>query len=461
MGIEGAFMVPHPPIIVKEIGNDREAEISRTIAAYTEVAKRIAKIKPDTIIITSPHATMYSDYFHISPGLTASGDFADFGAEEVHFEVNYDWEFVNELEQLLDENDFQGGTLGERDKHLDHATMVPLYFINQFYMDYKLVRIGLSGQSLLAHYTLGEYIRMTCEHMDRKIVFVASGDLSHRLADTGPYDYNKDGPEYDKRIMDVMESGNFYNLFDFTEAFCDNAGECGHRSFVIMAGALDRTMVNAEKLSYEGPFGVGYGVCAYEVIGHDNSRNFGDQFSDRKLKAARERRLNEDPYVKLARFTLETFVKDKKIISIPEGLPDELNDRQAGVFVSIKKDGRLRGCIGTTGPTRSSVADEIIHNAISAGVHDPRFSPVTENELNELVYSVDVLGPVEAISSKDMLDVKRYGVIVTSGGRRGLLLPNLEGVESVDDQIAISKQKAGIDADEDVELERFEVIRHH
>ena len=461
MGIEGAFMVPHPPIIVKEIGNGREEEISRTIAAYTEVAKRIAKIKPDTIIITSPHATMYSDYFHISPGLTASGDFGDFGASEVHFEVNYDWEFVNELEQLLDENDFQGGTLGEREKHLDHATMVPLYFINQFYTDYKLVRIGLSGQSLLAHYTLGEYIRMTCEHMNRKTVFIASGDLSHRLADTGPYDYRKEGPEYDQRIMDVMESGNFYDLFDFTEAFCDNAGECGHRSFVIMAGALDRTMIKPEKLSYEGPFGVGYGVCTYEVTGHDNSRNFGDQFSDRKQKSARERRLNEDPYVKLARLTLETFVTDKKIINVPEGLPDELTNKQAGVFVSLKKDGRLRGCIGTTGPTRSSVADEIIHNAISAGVHDPRFSPVTESELKELVYSVDVLGPVEPIASKEMLDIKRYGVIVTSGSRRGLLLPNLEGVDSIDDQIAISKQKAGIDADEEVELERFEVIRHH
>lgn len=461
MAIIGAFMVPHPPLIIGDIGRGQEMTISKTIAAYREVAKEIARLKPDTIVLTTPHSVMYSDYFHISPGNFASGDFGQFGASQVRMDVKYDSEFVNELVQLLDTNDFEGGTLGEREKNLDHATMVPLYFINQEYSDYKLVRIGLSGQSLPAHYTLGEYIKQASEQLHRKVVFIASGDLSHKLKDIGPYGYQKEGPEYDKKIMEVMGSGHFLELFDFDNDFCDKAGECGHRSFVIMAGALDRTKVISKELSYEGPFGVGYGVCSYEVTGIDDSRNFGEQYAKAADNEKDLRIANEDAYVQLARRTLETFIKSRKIISVPDGLPEEMLNRQAGTFVSIKKNGRLRGCIGTISATKDCIAEEIIQNAVSAGVHDPRFSPIKEDELSELVYSVDVLGETEPINSKDDLDVKRYGVIVTSGHRRGLLLPNLEGVDTVDEQISISKQKAGIDESEDVMLERFEVVRHH
>ena len=130
------------------------------------------------------------------------------------------------------------------------------------------------------------------------------------------------------------------------------------------------------------------------------------------------------------------------------------------MFVSLKKDGRLRGCIGTISPTKSSIAKEIITNAVSAGTGDPRFDPVREEELDDLVYSVDVLGEPEDIKSKDELDVVKYGVIVSKGSRRGLLLPNLEGVDTVEKQIEIALQKAGIAADANYEMQRFEVVRH-
>lgn len=453
-------MVPHPPLIISEIGRGQELTISKTRAAYKEVAKQIARLKPDTIVLTSPHTAMYSDYFHISPGVSASGDLGQFGAPDVRLDVLYDVEFVNELSRMLDENDFEAGTLGEREKELDHATMVPLYFINQEYKEYKLVRIGLSGQSLLAHYTLGEYIKKTSDQMNRRIVFVASGDLSHKLRDNGPYGYQEEGPAYDERIMDIMETGNFIDLFHFDSSFCEKAAECGHKSFVIMAGALDKTSIKSKKLSYEGPFGVGYGVCSYKVTGIDESRDFGNQFTKEYRKSADVRKSKEDEYVQLARRALESFIISRKIIDVPTDLPKEMLVKQAGTFVSIKIGGKLRGCIGTIGPTKASIAEEIIHNAVSAAVHDPRFNPVREKELPELVYSVDVLGKTEPIVSKDQLDVKRYGVIVTKGHRRGLLLPNLEGVDSIDEQINISKQKAGIEESEDVSLERFEVIRH-
>lgn len=461
MAIVGAFMVPHPPLIVEEVGQGREKEISSTIEAYKEVARRIAALKPETIILTSPHSIMYADYFHISPGTSAEGDLRKFGAGNVRIKVQYDREFTDRLSQVLKKQDFSAGTLGEREKELDHATMVPLYFINQKCSDYKLVRIGLSGQSYLDHYKIGEYIKKVSEEMNRRVVFVASGDLSHKLSDDGPYGFQKEGPEYDARIMEAMGSGNFMDLLRFDEPFCDNAAECGHRSFIMMAGALDKTCVKSERLSYEGPFGVGYGICGYEVEGQDDSRDFGNQFRIELQTRIKERKAAEDPYVRLARQSLESYVKKKKITDKPSGLPEEMIMKRAGTFVSIKKNGQLRGCIGTTAPTRDSVADEIIHNAISAGTQDPRFDPITVDELEELVYSVDVLGETEPIVSKDELDVKRFGVIVTKGRKRGLLLPNLEGVDTIDEQISISKKKAGIGETEEVTLERFEVIRHY
>ena len=168
----------------------------------------------------------------------------------------------------------------------------------------------------------------------------------------------------------------------------------------------------------------------------------------------------------LARQTIEAWVRGcagraKKRIAVPEGLPEEMLARRAGVFVSLKEDGRLRGCIGTISPVRGSIAEEIMENAISAACRDPRFHPVEPEELDRLVYSVDVLGKTEEISSKEELDVKRYGVIVSRGARRGLLLPNLEGVDTVEEQIDIARQKAGIPEDaENIRLERFEVVRH-
>ena len=168
-----------------------------------------------------------------------------------------------------------------------------------------------------------------------------------------------------------------------------------------------------------------------------------------------------DPHVAVARLSVETFVSEGRVATVPEGLPDELMQRRAGVFVSLHERGQLRGCIGTIFATCANIAEEIIQNGISACSRDPRFDPVRANELDYLDYSVDVLGDAEAIDTPDQLDPERYGVIVTKGWRRGLLLPNLDGIDTIDAQLSIAKQKAGISPYErDVSLHRFEVVRH-
>jgi AmmeMemoRadiSam system protein A len=257
-----------------------------------------------------------------------------------------------------------------------------------------------------------------------------------------------------------MAVGDFLTFLQFEEGFTEAAGECGLRSFIIMAGALDGMAVDSELLSYEGPFGVGYAVAAFHPTGTEELRRM-DVLYEEEAKEERDRiRAEEDDFVSLARLSLESYVRGRKYIDRPPGLPKELTKQKAGVFVSLKKQGRLRGCIGTISPVEDCIADEIIRNAVSAGTGDPRFDPVTEEELDELIYSVDVLGDPEPIESMDELDVVRYGVIVTKGRRRGLLLPNLEGVTTPKQQVEIALQKAGISPHEDYGLERFEVVRH-
>lgn len=461
MAVKGAVMVPHPPLIIPDVGRGQEKAIQATIDAYHEAAKKIASWQPDTVVVLSPHSIMYADYFHISPGTGARGDFGQFRAPQVKIQVQYDTELVEALSQEAEAREIPAGTMGERDSRLDHATMIPLWFLNHYYTDYKTVRIGLSGLPLSQHYMLGQCIQKAAELCGRNIVVIGSGDLSHKLKEDGPYGFQKEGPEYDSRIMEVMGAAAFDQLFDFTEEFCDKAAECGHRSFVIMAGTLDRLAVKAEKLSHEGTFGVGYGVCTYEVEGRAPERDFLRQYEEKIADEAKRRKESEDAYVRLARQTIEAYVGERKQISIPKDLPEEMYESRAGVFVSLKEEGRLRGCIGTITPVQKNIAEEIIANAISASTKDPRFHPVQPDELDKLVYSVDVLGTPEAITSSDELDVKRYGVIITKGRKRGLLLPNLDGVDTVEDQITIAKQKAGISTyDDDVQLERFEVVRH-
>lgn len=467
MSILAGYMVPHPPMILPEIGRGEEKTIQKTIDSYRAVAAEIAELEPETIIVTTPHSVMYSDYFHISPGKGAYGDMSRFGARGVSVNVAYDRDLIREICDLAEKSGLRAGTLGERNKELDHAVLIPLCFVEKAYRDrgkrpdFKVIRIGLSGQSLLDHYALGILIQQAVSALARKTVFIASGDLSHYLKEDGPYGFHREGPVYDARIMKTMETGNFGELLEYEPALLSGAGECGHRSFTIMAGAFDMTGVETRVYSYESVTGVGYGACSVHPTGYDAGRGFGERYVEKYDRRLAERKDQEDEYVRLARLSLETFVREQRITGLPDGLPEEMTQRRAGAFVSLHIDGNLRGCIGTVGPTRENVAEEIIHNAVSAASRDPRFSPVTEAELPFLEYSVDVLGETEKIRSPEELDVKRYGVIVTCGGRQGLLLPNLDGVRDVEQQISIARQKAGIRPDEEIELERFEVVRHY
>lgn len=263
--IKGAIMVPHPPLIIPEVGRGQENIISNTSEAYEKAARFVAELQPETIVVSSPHSVMYSNYFHVSPGTHAAGDFSLYHAPQAGAESDYDTEMVNLICRYAAEKQFPAGCEGELDPSLDHGTMIPLYFINKYFHDYKLVRIGLSGLSFKDHYKLGKMVQKAANELGRNVVFVGSGDLSHKLQKYGPYGFAKEGPEYDQRIMEVMGTAQFERLFDFDEDFCRRAAECGHRSFIMMAGALDGLDIVPQMLSHQDVTGVGYGICIYRV----------------------------------------------------------------------------------------------------------------------------------------------------------------------------------------------------
>jgi len=450
--IAGTFIFPHPPIMVEEVGRDEAKRVTGSIDGAMEASERIAGIKPDTIVIITPHGTLFRDAMTIASDEKLAGSLSRFGAPGVKLTFDNDLELVDKIMEQADKKGTYCIPMNEDVKKtyklepgLDHGTIVPLYFVNKKYNNFKLVHITYSLLPRDQHYKLGTAIKDAVEQLERKVVVIASGDLSHRLTKDAPAGFSPQGKEFDKKYIELIAAGEIRKLLSMPAEFLESAGECAYNSTVVLMGCLDGCSVKGEILSYEGPFGVGY--CIAEI----HAGAYGDNKTEK----------SSDPYVKLAIDTLETYIKTGKRIVVPSDLPDGLLKGRAGAFVSLKKYGELRGCIGTIGPTTKSIAMEIIQNAISAGTRDPRFSPVEEEELPDLVYSVDVLGEPEPINSKEELDVKKYGVIVRSGRRSGLLLPNLEGVDTVDYQIDIALQKAGIRNDESYEMERFEVTRHY
>lgn len=468
-GIVIAALSPHPPIIIPAVGHGEERKAASTVQALQEMAKRVVAAKPDVTLIISPHAQLYRDAVVALATETVEGSFGDFGAPEERFSYATDEKLID---LIVAEAANVGVTVLKVDRSarvrynvsagLDHGMMVPLYFLRQAGLTTPLVPMGMGIYPPEQLYRFGQALAVAGVRSGKRVALIASGDLSHRLTPDAPAGYDPRGADFDRELMQALDTADAARVVTLERELVDCAGECGFRPVIEMLGALDGRQVAAEVLSYEGPFGVGYGVAVLTPGGVDQSRRFATVIAERRQTLTAERRSAESPLVRLARASLEAFVNDGRVVPVPADLPAEFREREAGAFVSLKKDGELRGCIGTIEPMRQSIAQEVIYNAISAGTADPRFDPVEPEELDDLVYSVDVLAVPEPISGLDELDQQRYGVIVIKGSRSGLLLPRLEGINSAREQYTIACQKAGLKPDEPgVKLERFEVVRYH
>ncbi|MCF8011739.1 MAG: AmmeMemoRadiSam system protein A [Clostridiales bacterium] len=448
MAIVFCGTVPHPPIAVPEVGRGRDREIKKTQDAVLELGKHISESAADVLIIITPHGPLFSDAVGVYDFDPLVGDLEQFGAPSVCFkEKNHRLgrEIVNaaSLYSLpaveLDASVMQrAGTKA----HLDHGVMVPLYFLKKTGVNLPLVVISMGLLPYEQLYEFGKAINQAANSINVRAAVVASGDLSHRLTVDAPAGYDPSGAEFDEKVVELIGKGNVNGILNLEPSLIEKAGECGLRPIIMSLGALDGMQISPRILSYQGPFGVGYMVA-----------DFGA--ASQKQNDVQE----ECEVARLARDTLEDYVRGESK-GDNKKVPKELFNKKAGVFVSIKKHGHLRGCIGTIEPVRDNIAEEVRENSVSAGTRDPRFTPVVPGELSELEYSVDILGEAEPVETMDKLDPKKYGVIVRSGARKGVLLPDLEGIDTAEKQVSIAMQKAGIAPGEKVEVERFEVYRY-
>ena len=316
----------------------------------------------------------------------------------------------------------------------EHSIEVQIPFLQYFKPDVRIVPITLAYAGANAFKEIGREMAQAVRELKREVVIMASSDMTH-------YEPQDSAKEKDSQAIDAILNLNEDELLRRVTEL--DISMCGYAPAVsLISAAKELGARTAELVKYQ---------TSGDTTG-DYSSVVG--YAGIIIKAAEMHLL-----VKLAKQTVETYVREGKIPPPPAELTPEMKER-AGVFVSIHKSGELRGCIGTFEPIQKNVAEEVISNAISSSTRDPRFPPVAPEELKDLDFSVDVLTPPKPIKDKSQLDPKKYGVIVQCGFRRGLLLPDLEGVDSVDYQIDICRQKAGIDPGEPIKLFRFEVKRY-
>ena len=446
-----ACVSPHPPIIVHEIGHGRERATQKTIDALEQVAREIAHHQPETAILISPHGPAQRDAFAILTGPRADGSLDTWDAPEVTFAFENDVKAASLIREEAQQADvpleplecwrYRDST-GRWCDGLDWGCTVPLYHLRPGLGEAKLVPLCVSYLSPHQHFALGQAVAKATERLGKRVVIIASADLSHSLA------HSPAGPLFDETIQKAIAEWDVETVLEMDPAFRQQAAEDAVLSLSFLMGALDGLKTSPRVLSYEGPFGVGYLVAAIDIEGAAETRE--------AFATAAE--AGSHPLVRLAKEAVETFVRHGRVIE-PKELSEEMLE-QAGAFVSIKTRGELRGCIGTLEATQANLALEVVRNAIDSATHDPRFLEVTPDELDGLSYSVDVLSPAEPVSGPEELDPKRYGIIVRLGPRRGLLLPALEGVDTVEEQISIAKSKASIPPEESPELFRFTVRRY-
>jgi AmmeMemoRadiSam system protein A/AmmeMemoRadiSam system protein B len=445
--------------MVPEVGREAVAEVRGSIEAMREFTERLVESGAETVVIVSPHAPLEPRAFVAYHDARLHGDFANFRAPNVKIEAPLDEELLSAITRRAAEQGYE--VSGIRGYDLDHGTAVPLYFLQRNGWRGSVVALGYSFLSNEDHIRFGSCIKRAADESGRAIAFVASGDLSHRLKPEAPAGYNPQAYLFDQEVVDAISAAEPERIINIDTDLRKMAGECGYRSMLVALGVAETAAPDYEVLHYEAPFGVGYIVAqiAREHLPTEDRAPASDS-----LEAEENSPTAGQPggaqLLSLARHAIETYVREGRLIEKPSSLDPALN-QPAACFVSIKtSEGDLRGCIGTTEPVKETLAEELIANAVSSATRDPRFPPVTPEELSKLRYSVDVLSSSEPTKFEE-LDPKVYGVIVEdeSGWRRGLLLPDLQGVNTSRQQVDIASRKAGITPGTPLKLSRFRVER--
>ncbi|MBM7561832.1 AmmeMemoRadiSam system protein A [Fusibacter tunisiensis] len=480
MSFLGAFLMPHAPVLIDKIGDWQTNDVQKTVASMKSIANEIAKLDPDTIIVISPHGPIFSDAIAIYNQSDYKGDFHAFGEFSLQYNFVKDADFIAQLIQTnaqckgdyypIDEPLFQTHQISEK---LDHGVLVPLHFINEVVSRPKYVFMSYGHFSYKRLMENGYLLRAAIEALGKNIVVIASGDMSHALKDNGPYDYLPEGPQFDSLMVKAIDQNKPWDVFAASEKMIAGAKECGLRSYAMLLGLFLKSSIASRLYSYEGPFGVGYLCASFYEVGVAHRDSWYASLNEMWEKRTAESRQKEHPYVQFARAVIASRVKrmvpPKVIFQTTHVVVDavriqisnlqEIQSIKRACFVSIKQEGQLRGCIGTLFPVYDNLLIEIYHNAMAAATKDGRFYPIQVEELNNLTVSVDVLSDMERVANFDGLDPKKYGVYLISNRKNGVLLPDLEGIKTVEEQVGIAASKGGFLVEEIEEMYRFTVDR--
>lgn len=273
--LELCCIAPHPPIMVREVGGSEVARVRASVKAMETLAGEIEETGPETLVVMSPHTPVRGDAFAVKVAAELSGSLGQFGAPEVRIDSACDLELARALAGAASDRgvavELVAQGPGHRSADLDHGILVPLYFLAR--PEYQLLCLSVSFLDYREHYQLGIALREAVESTRRKSVFIASGDMSHRLKPGAPAGFDPRAAEFDLEIVKIVESGRFAELFELDPGLVSLAGECGLRSVFSLAGALDGYAVETDVLSYEGPFGVGYLVASFRPGEPDKGRS--------------------------------------------------------------------------------------------------------------------------------------------------------------------------------------------
>ena len=450
-GIIFAVLMPHAPILVPEVGRRETGTAIASVRAMRIVAERLECRRPAIVVVISPHSPRKPHAFGIWAGNRLLGSFSQFGAPQASVTLPNALRLVKSLEG-------QAGRLGLpmweiSAISLDHGALVPLWYLVQagWRGPTAVVSLNYPGEGQLSDF--GAALRAATAELRQPVAIVASGDMSHRLTINAPAGYEPCAKEFDQTLIRFLRAGAYHELEHIDAALQERAAEDAVDSTTVALAAVNWRSTGHEVLSYEGPFGVGYGVAVL--------------FDSVQPAPLRSREAQEQQCYPIWLATLprvaRNAVKSTLFETLDLGPPAETKclSMRRGLFVTIRNlEGEVRGCVGTLSPKWQNVIEETRRLAHAAAFLDTRFPAVTPEEYPNLCFEISIVGPLEPVSSEADLDPSAYGVVATTrDGREGCLLPDVEGVRSIAQQVAFVRLKGGIQPGEHVRLHRFRTLK--
>lgn len=451
-GVVCAVLMPHAPILVPEIGGERGEAAAASCQAMREAAACVVRHRPEAIVLVSPHSPRQPRAFGVWADNPMRGSFEQFNAPQVTLGLPLDQSLAQAIIAAARARNLATWMIHRTP--LDHGAMVPLWFLEEAGWTGPTVVLSLNYPEAEGLIALGEAIAVAATTSAKRIAFVASGDMSHRLTPNAPCGFHPQAHRFDETFIELVRAGDYRQLGSIAPKLRERAAEDAVDSTLIAAAAVNWQTTGHRVLNYEGPFGVGYGVAVL--------------FEEKTSAPRRETSRTSEAVGTKSDGSILPGVARRSVTAVLRGgsetapaTASNYLSAPRGVFVTIReRSGPLRGCIGTIGPVCPDIVAETWRNARLAALQDRRFEPVKAAELPNLRFEVSVLYSPEKIFSAAELDPVRYGVIVTAAdGRRGLLLPGIEEITTTEQQLRLARQKGWIGPEEPVTLQRFEVDR--